>query len=63
MIGFELDIPSLTQDEIQMNNSFNRVREVTSSSMIDELILIEMLIILINSFVRTTMDLTATLQV
>ena len=63
MIEFELDIPSLTQDEIQMNNSFNRVREVTSSSMIDELIIIEMLILLINSFVRTTMDLTATLQV
>lgn len=56
MIGFELDLPSLTQDEIQMNNSFNRVREVTSSSMIDELIIIEMLILLINLFDRRVLS-------
>ena len=50
MIEFELDIPLLTEDGIQMEYSFSRVKELDSSSMIDELILIEMLILLINSF-------------
>ena len=50
MIEFELDIPLLTEDGIQMEYSFSRVKELDSSSMIDELILIEMLILLIDSF-------------
>ncbi len=50
MIEFELDIPLLTEDGIQMEYSFSRVKELDSSSMIDELILIEMLILLINSY-------------
>ena len=41
MIEFELDIPLLTEDGIQMEYSFSRV---------NELILIEMLILLINSY-------------
>ena len=36
MIGFELDIPSLTQQGIQMGeNAFDNVVELTSSSMFD----------------------------
>ena len=35
MIEFELDIPLLTEDGIMMDYSFNRVRELHSSSMID----------------------------
>ena len=50
MIVFDVDIPSLTEDGIQMEYSFSRVKELDSSSMIDELILIEMLILLINSY-------------
>ena len=50
MIEFELDIPLLTEDGIQMEYSFSREKELDSSSMIDELILIEMLILLINSY-------------
>ena len=50
MIEFELDIPLLTEDGIQMEYSFSRVKELDSSSMIDELIMIEMLILLINSY-------------
>ena len=50
MTEFELDIPSLTEDGLQMDNSFDRVTELTSSSMMNELIMIEMLILLINSF-------------
>ena len=53
MIESELDIPSLTDDGIQMNgDSFIGVKELNSSSMIDELLLIEMLILLIDSFNR-----------
>ena len=53
MIESELDIPSLTDDGIQMNgDSFIGVKELHSSSMIDELLLIEMLILLIDSFNR-----------
>ena len=52
-IVFEIDIPSLTRKGIQMRkNSFSNVKELTSSSMIDELIMIEMLILLIDSFNR-----------
>ena len=51
MIEFELDIPSLTDDGIQMNgDSFIGVKELHSSSMIDRLIMNEMLILLIDSF-------------
>ena len=40
MIGFELDIPLLTEDGVQMKeSSFTEVRELHSSSMINELIL------------------------
>ena len=53
MIEYELDIPLLTRKQIQMNEfAFNRVKELTSSSMIEELIMIEMLFLLIDSFVR-----------
>ena len=53
MIEFELDIPSLTLDEIQMDScAFENVDELDSSSMIDWLIMIEMLIVLIGSFDR-----------
>ena len=57
IIEYDLDIPSLTQKRIHMRwNSVQRlgkdynVRELHSSSMIDWLIMIEMLILLINSF-------------
>ena len=47
MIEFELDIPLLTQDGIQLSSVFMNVIELNSSSMIDELI-----ILLIDSFGR-----------
>ena len=53
IIVFEVDIPALTQDGIMMNDSFRRVIELNSSSKIDELIMIEMLILLIDSFDRS----------
>ena len=56
MIKFELDIPLLTEDGIQMDYVFSRVKELTSSSMINELIMIEMLILLIDSFDRRVKD-------
>ena len=34
MIEFELDIPSLTQNGIQLRNSFSNVKEIICSSMI-----------------------------
>ena len=57
MIGFELDIPSLTSEGMQLRNtysfgmmknenSFNEVNVLSSSSMIDWLIMIEMLMLL-----------------
>ena len=52
MIEFELDIPLLTQDGIQLSSVFMNVIELNSSSMIDELIMIEMPIHLIDSFDR-----------
>ena len=52
MIEFELDNPLLTQDGIQLSSVFMNVIELNSSSMIDELIMIEMLILLIDSFGR-----------
>ena len=57
MIGFELDIPSLTRKGIQMNEyAFGEVDELDSSSMIDWLIMIEMLIVLIGSFDRIVVN-------
>ena len=57
MIVFELDIPSLTLDEIQMGScAFENVDELNSSSMIDWLIMIEMLIVLIGSFDRIVVN-------
>ena len=54
MIEFELDIPLLTEDGIQLRKEyiipFNNVKKLSSSSTIDLLIMIEMLILLINSF-------------
>ena len=53
MIVFELDISSLTQDRIQMeNHAFSNLNRLKSSSKIDELIMIEMLILLASSFDR-----------
>ena len=59
IIEYDLDIPSLTQKRIHMRwNSVQRlgkdynVRELHSSSTIDWLIMIEMLILLIDSFDR-----------
>ena len=51
MIEFELDIPLLTEDGIRIcKNTFYNVKKLSSSSTIDLLIMIEMLILLINSF-------------
>ena len=55
MIEFELDIPSLTDEGIQLKRydqwiPYMNVRVLHSSSMIDYLLMIEMLILLINSF-------------
>ena len=51
MIVFEIDICKLTQNGIEMKYSpFIEVKELESSSMIDWLIMNEMLIVLINSF-------------
>ena len=56
MIEFELDIPSLSKEGIEMeyykDKLFEGVRELHSSSMIDWLIMNEMLILLIDSFNR-----------
>ena len=49
IIEFELDIPSLTEDHIWMNASvFSKVRELHSSSRIDWLLMMKMLILLNN---------------
>ena len=51
MIEFDLDIPSLTEDGIYMDNhTFENVKELTGSSMIDKLIMIEMPTLFIISF-------------
>ena len=50
MIDFDLDIPSLTLEGIQMGRAFKDVIELHSSSMLVCLLMIEMLILLINSF-------------
>ena len=50
IIEYELDIPSLIEDGIQISewNSFYNVQELHSSSMINWLLMIEMLILLID---------------
>ena len=59
MIEFELDIPSLSEEGIEMeyykDKLFEGVRELHSSSMIDWLILIEMLILLNITLQRIVM--------
>ena len=53
MIVFELDISSLSEEGIEMeyrDKPFEGVRELHSSSMIDWLLMNEMLIVLIDSF-------------
>ena len=35
MIEFELDIPLLTEDEIKLDDSFNNVWQLNSTSMVD----------------------------
>jgi len=53
MIEFELDIPSLTDEGIQIDDdSFKRVRVISSSSMGDWLMMTKILILLIDSFVK-----------
>ena len=47
---FELDIPSLTDEGIQIQYAFIKVRELTCSSMIDGLIMIKMMTLLVDSF-------------
>ena len=50
MIVFNLDIPSLTKDKIQLIGTFDKTRNYDISSMIDGLIMIEMLTLLVDSF-------------
>ena len=50
MIEFELDIPSLTTEGIQMNKSFEKIKDINYSSMLARLILIEMPTLFIISF-------------
>ena len=50
MTEFELDIPSLTEHGIQMNKSFEKIKDINYSSMLARLILIEMPTLFIISF-------------
>ena len=50
MVVFELDIPALTEDGIQLGYTFCDVMELSSLSMIDELMMIEMLMLLKTTF-------------
>ena len=52
IVVFKLDIPSLTSEGIQMSKAFGEVRELVCSSMIDELLITEMLILSISSLVQ-----------
>ena len=57
MIVYELDISALTKEGIQMDEyAFENVDELDSSSIIDWLIMIEMLIVLIGSFDRIVVN-------
>ena len=53
MLEYELDIPSLTDEGIQLNESFINVIELNSLSKFDKLIMIKMLILLHNTYDRT----------
>ena len=53
MLEYELDIPSLTDEGIQLNESFINVIELNSLSIFDKLIMIKMLILLQNTYDRT----------
>ncbi len=53
MLEYELDIPSLTDEGIQLNESFINVIELNSLSKFDKLIMIKMLILLQNTYDRT----------
>ena len=55
MIVFELDIPSLSLEGIEMRGYFGEVKEMICSSMIDWLIMIKMLILL-NTFAPNRSD-------
>ena len=56
MTEFELDIPSLTEDGIQlMPGAFIEVRELTCSSMIDGVLITEMLTLLNTISLRIVM--------
>ena len=51
MIEFELDIPSLSEEGIEMRyEGFENVNVLTSASMIGLLLMNEMLMVLIDSF-------------
>ena len=50
IMEFELDIPSLTEHGIQMNKSFEKIKDINYSSMLARLILIEMPTLFIISF-------------
>ena len=52
IIEFDLDIPSLTEEGIHMGSAFGEVRELVCSSMIDELLITEMLILLSTTSLR-----------
>ena len=53
MIEFELDIPSLTDEGIQIDDdSFKIVKAISSSSLGDWLMMTKILILLIDSFER-----------
>ena len=53
MLEYEIDIPSLTDEGIQLNESFINVIELNSLSKFDKLIMIKMLILLQNTYDRT----------
>ena len=56
MIVFELDIPSLTDEGIQIRyDAFIKVRELTCSSMIDGVLITEMLTLLNTISLRIVM--------
>ena len=53
MMRCEIDIPKLNKEGIEMGiESFDNVKELNSSSMIEWLLMIEMLIVLIYSLER-----------
>ena len=52
LIVFDLDIPSLVEEGIEMNDAFVHVARIKSSSITSSWIMIEMLILLNDSFVR-----------